>query len=454
MRSNIKYIRPEIEAIGACLVSIILISVSTYMVYVKAKTSLIQEIKIGLESNVSSAATTINGDVHRKFSSNTARDDSLYLSQISPLEEIRIASKDIRYIYTNILQDGRVLFVLNPSPQNDNDGDGQPDLAPALMDEYHNPAPELLSALTEQKTVVSEIYEDEWGVFISSYAPFYDAKGAFVGTLGMDLELNNFYKRLSPVDIAFEKTVVIILFIGLMTGLLIWYIRRNAYFLQKTNAQLHKDDEELNKILIEDNRKNIRLFNLLQDNLGSQVVHFDAQWFQDFHQMLLRIIQFKKSEYLLGNRAIYDLNLNKLLSQFIEGLKSKEIEVTVMMKKWPEPLLFSGPPETLCKSLVDQLACLLLDSVEIKELHVTCQMAYERVEDCGFVLTMAVPTSYSVQSQIISVTESETPYPHQLKLFTAINTLKSYNCFVTSYVKDQLAGFEVSFQLVKKAAEA
>ena len=212
-------------------IAIALIFFSTYLVHVKSMESLVEEIKIGLKSNVMSAATTIDGYLHTSFDASTVRKDSVYIAQIMPLENIRINAKDIRYIYTNILVDEKVYFILNPSPQNDNDGDGEPDLAPALMEVYDDPSPALVKALKENVSTVSDVYEDKWGVFISAYAPFYNKSGELVGTLGMDLELNNFYERLQPIKIAFEKTVLIIIFIGVIIGLLIWYIRIHAQVL-------------------------------------------------------------------------------------------------------------------------------------------------------------------------------------------------------------------------------
>ncbi|MEI7377897.1 PDC sensor domain-containing protein [Dickeya chrysanthemi] len=224
------------EALFASLIFIGLLGFSTYMVYHKSINALEQEIKIGLLSNVRSAATTLSGDDHQNITARTGRDDPVYQQLAVQLERIRQASQDVRYIYTTVLDQDKVRFVVNPSPQNDNDGDGLPDLPPALMQVYDNAPSELVDALREHKTGVSvQPYRDEWGVFISAYAPFYDRQGVFRGILAMDLELSSFYQRLEALNQVFRKAIITILFLGLVVGLAVWWMRRSS---QQVRMQL------------------------------------------------------------------------------------------------------------------------------------------------------------------------------------------------------------------------
>ena len=183
-------ISPTVEGIAFGLFSLAAMGVAIYFIYVRAVEALRAEIKEGLLRNVCAAATPIDGDLHKKFVSKESKDDPEYIAFQSKLEAVRQASKHVRYLYTNITKGGKVYFIANPSPQNDNDGDGKPDEAPQLMDPYLDAGDALLTALKEQCPCVDkEPYTDVWGTFYSAYAPFYDSKGHFVGTLGMDLEL-------------------------------------------------------------------------------------------------------------------------------------------------------------------------------------------------------------------------------------------------------------------------
>lgn len=234
--------RIALEAILVALIFVGLLGFSTFLVYSKSLSTLDQEIKIGLVSNVKAAATRLDAELHRTFSADTSPLDPAYLSQAQPLEQIRQASQDIRYIYTNVLIDDKIYFVVNPSPQNDADGDGMPDLPPRLMDPYPDYAQELMQALKEGKAYVSnEPYTDEWGTFISAYAPFFDKDGNVAGTLGMDLELAGFFQRLEKIEVVFEKASITILFLGLVIGLAVWFIRRSNQNNIESLGQLKLD---------------------------------------------------------------------------------------------------------------------------------------------------------------------------------------------------------------------
>ncbi|KUI98207.1 cache domain-containing protein [Vibrio sp. MEBiC08052] len=234
--------RTLFDATLAAAVFIGLLGITTYLLYAKSVSALEDQIKAGLISTVSASATTLNGDIHRHFQADTSTDDPEYHTMAMHMERIRQAATDVRYIYTCILKPQGVYFVVNPSPQNDGDGDGVPDPPPALMTLYDDAPQELVAALTHQEISVSSVpYQDQWGTFISAYAPFYDAQGEFVGVLAMDLELSGFYKRLSQIQRVFGKAKIIILFIGLIAGLVVWWIRRahvnNLHALETTKMQ-------------------------------------------------------------------------------------------------------------------------------------------------------------------------------------------------------------------------
>ncbi|AYC20869.1 hypothetical protein DZA65_04026 [Dickeya dianthicola] len=235
------------EALFASLIFIGLLGFSTYMVYHKSLSTLEQEIKIGLLSNVRAAASTLSGDRHQDITARTVRDDPVYQQLAVQLERIRQASQDVRYIYTTVLDQDKVRFVVNPSPQNDNDGDGLPDLPPALMQVYDNAPAELVDALRQHKTAVSgQPYRDEWGFFISAYAPFYDQQGEFRGVLAMDLELSSFYQRLEALNQVFRKAISTILFLGLVVGLAVWWMRRSS---QQVRVQLASREQAYSALL-------------------------------------------------------------------------------------------------------------------------------------------------------------------------------------------------------------
>lgn len=236
-----------------CLATLIfggLLGFSSYLLYQKSLQALEQEIKLGLMSNVVAAAKTLNGDQHRLIDQHTRLNSPLYQQLARRMEQIRQQTQDVRYIYTTVLRNNQVYFVVNPSPQNDDDGDGRPDPAPALMTPYQAAPAELRRALQQGSTEVSAApYEDKWGRFISAYAPVRDQQGRLVAILAMDLQLASFFQRLQPVRVVFGKAVLIIVFLSLSVGLLVYVLRGRFYLQSNRLLQQQMALEQANLLL-------------------------------------------------------------------------------------------------------------------------------------------------------------------------------------------------------------
>ncbi len=217
-------------------------NITIHFIYLRAVEAVKEEIRDGLLRNVSAAATIIDGDQHRKFKSKASKTDPAYSYLTQRLEALRKASKDVRYLYTNVIDSGKVYFVVNGSPQNDNNKDGRPDEAPQLMDPYPDAGKALLQALTKHKaTVDEEPYTDVWGTFYSAYAPFYDSKGSFVGTLGMDLELVTLQARLVPIGVAAQRAAFTSGILAVLFGTTVWYFRRTNKSLLQGRLQAESE---------------------------------------------------------------------------------------------------------------------------------------------------------------------------------------------------------------------
>jgi len=230
---------PAAQGALFAIIFIAVTNVTIFFIYVRSVEAVKAEIREGLVRNVSAAATTLDGDQHKLFKSKASIADPAYIDLTGKLELLRKASKDIRYLYTNVIDgSGNVFFVVNGSPQNDNNKDGRPDDAPQLMDPYPDAGQALVKALTERKpTVDSEPYTDAWGTFYSAYAPFYDSNGSFVGTLGMDLELVALKARLAPIGVAAQRAAFTSSILAVLFGTSVWYFRRTQKRLVKRRLQ-------------------------------------------------------------------------------------------------------------------------------------------------------------------------------------------------------------------------
>ena len=243
--------KPAIEGILFTLAWLTLTNITIYFIYVRAVEAVKEQIPEGLLRNVSAAATMIDGDQHKLFTSKAFKNDQGYVNLITRLERVRKASSDVKYAYTNIIKGDKVYFIANGSPQGDNDKDGRPDEAPQLMDPYPDAGSALRDALRFQKPAVDkEPYTDAWGTFYSAYAPFKDSRGKFVGTLGMDLELVTLKARLVPIGVAAQRAALTSDILAILFGAAVWFFRSRNRILeeQRILAIGEKSKVELERI--------------------------------------------------------------------------------------------------------------------------------------------------------------------------------------------------------------
>ncbi len=153
-----------------------------FVMYDVAKEQVNSDIRKRLRDIVGLAATTIDADLHDTLRRRKQEEDSAYVSIKACLGRIRDASSDIKYIYT--LRKGpqdEIIFMV--------DAEEKMDDWVHLGTIYHNAGPSLVKNFNtlDAPLIEDEFYTDEWGTWLSGYAPFYNRKGERVGILGVDI---------------------------------------------------------------------------------------------------------------------------------------------------------------------------------------------------------------------------------------------------------------------------
>ncbi len=299
---------PILEGFAIGLLILVSIAASASFLYFQAVNAVKAEIREGVLRSVTSLAATVDGDEHQKFNSKDQKFDPNYLDFVAPLERARQAAKYVPYIYTNILKDDKVYFIANPSPQLDLDNDGFPDDAPDLMDPYDAPSASLLTALKEHKeTVDQEPYSDQWGTFISAYAPIYTKRGDFVGTLGMDLDFSGFEKRLMPTKNAFKTAAITGVVMAVLVGITVWYNRRIVKQLNASRYEIAEKYSEANQYVHDTNQYRSQLISYLVNSLEGLEQEKHKSVFSTLHL----IADLEKDEYTPVKE---NFSLNKILT--------------------------------------------------------------------------------------------------------------------------------------------
>lgn len=127
----------------------------------------------------------VNDHISLKNKENESSEE--YLRVIDALRKVRDNSSGIRFVYTVRKGDnGEVIFVGDAEESEEDKshiGEVYEDVSP-LMKEA------VMKGLTGP-TVENEFYEDQWGTFLSAYAPIFTADGRMDGVLGMDISLED-----------------------------------------------------------------------------------------------------------------------------------------------------------------------------------------------------------------------------------------------------------------------
>lgn len=176
-----------------------------------------------LQSLASLSALTVDPRAHGALKSPGQMTSLLYQQEARKLGEIKSRLKDIRYIYTLAKAKSGYIFVADPTPPGDHDGDGIEDKS-FLGDPY----PEITSAARAcfergVVTVEAEPTQDRWGTFISAYAPIFGADGKVVGVLGVDRHANDIAEHQRDLRNVVAGGILLVLIAGVFFG---WFFSR------------------------------------------------------------------------------------------------------------------------------------------------------------------------------------------------------------------------------------
>ncbi len=141
-----------------------------------------QSVQEKIHIAVGIGAQQIDGDVHSRIKQDGDDQTEEYQALFKQLTRIRKINPDIKNVYT-IRQkaDGGAVFIVDADPkikERARIGHRVIEITPAIREAF----------ATRNRIVVEDAYfTDEWGTFVSGFAPLYTSAGVFEGLLGMDV---------------------------------------------------------------------------------------------------------------------------------------------------------------------------------------------------------------------------------------------------------------------------
>ncbi len=185
-----------------------------FILYNNFRSELRQELRNRLISITTVAALQQDGDTLVKVA---ARGDEFYQKINEQNLKIRASDPDLVYVYTMRKNEQGIYFVVDANlPGDEGIADfGQPYLEPG-------PTLEQNFDTLSQTIIEPDFYTDEFGSFLSAYAPIYASNGEKVGVLGVDIAANRVLEKeqrfLNRSLFIFFASLPVITLLGYLVG--------------------------------------------------------------------------------------------------------------------------------------------------------------------------------------------------------------------------------------------
>jgi diguanylate cyclase (GGDEF)-like protein len=184
------------------------------------------------------AASTIDGDLHRRLLDKANYTDELYSQVVAPLVRFHSANPELYYVYTMIDRGNEAYFVVDTASS------GNLKTARTLKasdylehfvlkTEYSSDW--LLRIAGGETWVTPNFQHDDYGYFLSGHAPIYDSQGRYTGFVGVDFD-TDFYQSQEQ---RFKWIGLGSMLAAILIGLLLAYLAARYHYQWQHRLALH-----------------------------------------------------------------------------------------------------------------------------------------------------------------------------------------------------------------------
>jgi len=150
-------------------------SVGTFF-YVRAMDNLMRSLQSRLQNSAALLSETLDARDLDVVRTATDADQAAYRDALEKVRRVRRTNPDIAFLYVMRRADDGAVQVVVDSDETEAQalpGKVYDDVVPEMLEGFHQPV------------VDDELYEDEWGVFLSGYAPLRNGEGRYL--VGIDM---------------------------------------------------------------------------------------------------------------------------------------------------------------------------------------------------------------------------------------------------------------------------
>jgi signal transduction histidine kinase/ActR/RegA family two-component response regulator len=209
--------RPLLHGLLAGGAIMVISSLGLFYLWHSAREAQLDAVRTELVQLARVAASQVDGDLHRSIKSVEQTGGPAHLAVLAPLVKFHKATSGVIYVYTAILADNQIYFVLGTDYLYRIEGDTLP--PDPIMKPYNTPDPALHRALERHEPAVNtEPVQEARRSYMSAYAPFFDRAGGFVGVLGIDMWVKDLDARIAAIRRAGIGAFVAVALLSVLAG--------------------------------------------------------------------------------------------------------------------------------------------------------------------------------------------------------------------------------------------
>lgn len=161
------------------------------------------------------AALLVDGDQHQQIKSES---DDLYKQQVKLFQQLQ-KETEVLYVYSLIKDGDKTRFVLDT-------GVGEDHSPLGLEYDY---SPEMAEAFAGKALASKSIETDQWGSYLSGYAPIYDSNGNTTGIAGVDIDAHYIVAEVKSLVSKIVLFSIMCICLGLLISLLLSHRYRTGF---------------------------------------------------------------------------------------------------------------------------------------------------------------------------------------------------------------------------------
>ncbi len=234
----------------ATLLAVVLCGAAAWLVYRHTADVQLSNLRQRLTAIVSTAALQFRDPELLQLQEREDYHRPAYERAVRGLLDIRASNPEVRFAYILRITGSGTVFVadsesLNPDgPPVDDDGDG--DLDDYVWPGYVYEEAPVEAEQGQYQTATSDIYSDQWGTYISGYAPIRLSGGTLLGVLAADIQIDDVLKESRQTLVPFLALIGLLTVVILLLSLLLLTLwRGNVRQLVELDRQ---KDEVLNLV--------------------------------------------------------------------------------------------------------------------------------------------------------------------------------------------------------------